>query len=128
MYEVPDQYTRILRWLDTPGQELLHMDEPPYETLKRLSDKPWAYGTDIRNGKEDPEFDVQRLGILHMTLAHRSNNGERVDACRYYYPQLFYGYWLPFTERPAEPPEQLSDEQIAEVERLREGPLYLPRP
>ena len=129
VYEIPDQYVRILRWLDTPGHELLDMDEPPYEVLKRLSDKPWAYATNVRDGnKEDPDFDIQWVGILRITLSHHSNNGGRVDACRFYYPQLFYGYWVPFAEQLDEPPAKLPEEELAEIKRITAGPLYLPKP
>ena len=55
-YEIPNQYVRVLKWLDIPGQQLLEMDEPPFELLRRLSDKPWAYSTNIDDGKtEDPD-------------------------------------------------------------------------
>ena len=37
-YEIPNQHVRIMRWMHLTGEELLAMDEPPYELLKR---PPW---------------------------------------------------------------------------------------
>ena len=125
--EVPDQYLRVLKWLHTPGEELMKMDEPPYETLRRLSDQAWAYETNhYSSHKDDPDFDLDWLGIIQAAgLYHRGSH--QTEACRFYYPRLFYGYWVPFLNPRSEPPEQLSAEELAEIERLREGPLYLPR-
>ena len=131
-YEVPNQYVRLLQWLHTPGRKLLKMDEPPHELLSRLADAPWAYEPNIpsraqiqqaltKHGSVDPEY----WGLLNATLAHR---GYRSEACQAYYPQLYYGYWVPFAQRSDKPHQQLSDEELAEVERFREGLLYLPKP
>ena len=54
--------------------------------------------------------------------------GYGIDECKFYYPQLYYGYWVPFAEPSDDPPKQLSQEEVTEIERLREGPLYLPKP
>ena len=116
-YEKPNQQVRVLKWLDTPGRKLLKMDEPPYETFARLHDKPWAY--DSTTSQSSTDFDIQWAGIIWAASSTH---------CHLYYPQLFYGYWVPLNQRTAEPPDQLSAEELAEVKRLREGPLYLPRP
>ena len=115
-----------------PSQKLLEMDEPPFELLRNLSDKPWAYSTSIDDGKpEDPDFDIQWKGIVRATIAGRDFE-YGIKPCAFYYPQLFYGYWVPFalphTVPSNEWPDQLSKEEVAEIERLRDGPLYLPRP
>ena len=131
-YETPNQYVRVLRWMEIPSQKLLEMDEPPFELLRNLSDKPWAYSTSIDDGKpEDPDFDIQWKGIVRATIAGRDFE-YGIKPCAFYYPQLFYGYWVPFalphTVPSNEWPDQLSKEEVAEIERLRDGPLYLPRP
>ena len=132
-YEIPNQYVRVLRWLHMPGRELLNMDEPPYELLRRIIDKEYAYNQNIPSKEQvsrlaeqqGKEFNTDCWHLVGATLGHRNSP---ITACLAYYPQLYYGYWVPFTERSDEPPAQLSDQEIAEVERLREGPLYLPRP
>ena len=131
-YKTPNQYVRVLRWMEIPSQQLLKMNEPPFKLLRNLSDKPWAYSTSIDDGKpEDPDFDIQWKGIVRATIAGRDFE-YGIKPCALYYPQLFYGYWVPFAlpfEVPSnEWPDQLSKEEVTEIERLREGPLYLPRP
>lgn len=131
-YEIPNQYVRLLKWLDTPGRKLLKMAEPPHELLRRLAYAPWAYSPNvpsrgqIRQARtEHGPAEAEYWGLLNATLAHR---GYRSKACQAYYPQLFYGYWVPFAEPSDKPHRQLSEEELAQVEHLREGPLYLPRP
>ena len=121
-YEIPNQYIRVLRWLDIPGQELLEMDEPPHELLRRMYDKKYAYNSNIPTGTHS---EAEWWGILNATLMGR---GYGIDECKFYYPQLYYGYWVPFAVPSDEWPDQLSEEEVTEIERLREGPLYLPRP
>ena len=131
-YEIPNQYIRLLQWLHTPGRKIMKMDEPPHELLRRLEHAPWAYDPNVpsraqirqagtEHGPAQPEY----WGLLNATLAHR---GYRSEACQAYYPQLFYGYWVPLTEPFSGPHRQLSEEELAQVEHLREGPLYLPKP
>ena len=124
-YETPNQYVRVLKWLDTSGSQLLTMNEPPYKLLRRLSNEPYTYNQNVPTKDGIAGFNAEWWNLLSATLAHRSNP---IQSCLIYYPQLYYGYWVPITERSAEPPDQLSAEELAEVERLREGPLYLPRP
>ena len=127
-YETPNQYVRVLRWMEIPGQQLLKMDEPPFKLLRHLSDKPWAYSTNIGDGEtEHPDFDIQWTGIVGATIASRDFE-YGMKPCAFYYPQLFYGYWVPFAVPSDEWPDQLSKEEVAEIERLRDGLLYLPKP
>ena len=129
-YDTPNQYVRVMRWLNIGGDELLRMEEPPYEILKRFHDKKYAYETNIldqrgvkaREDQYGPEFDIQWWGIVRATVATR---GETVTPCTYYYPQLFYGYWVPFPE----PTNGLSKGQSESIDQLKDNePLYLPRP
>ena len=131
-YEIPNQYVKVLTWLDIPGSELLKMDEPPYELLKRLSDKSWAYNSNTPSleiaelsDEHGRDFDTEWWNLVGSTLGHRNSP---IEECPLYYPQLFYGYWVPLAEHSTEPPDQLSDEEAAKVKQVQEGPLYLPRP
>ena len=127
-YEIPNKHVQVLKWLNMTGHELLKMDEPPYELLASLSTKPWAYGTDVHGAAtEDPEFNIRWVGIVGFLLGHRNSHG-RPEQCLFYYPQLFYGYWVPFIDPPGNPPDQLSADEVAEVKRITAGPMYLPRP
>ncbi len=132
-YEIPNQYVRVLKWLDMSGQELLEMSEPPYELLRRLSDQEYAYNQNVPTSNETKALAVEYGGefnkdwwhLVGATLAHR---GTRSDPCQLYYPQLFYGYWVPFEEPYADEPDQLSADEVTEVERITAGPMYLPKP
>ncbi len=132
-YEIPNQYVRLLQWLHTPGRKLLKKDEPPHELLRRIALDPDAAAY-ARNSNIPERRELSRLTELNgpsvtehwglLTAVHTYGR----EACRHFYPQLFYGYWVPFTEPSDRPPQQLSEEELAQVEHLREGPLYLPKP
>ena len=136
-YDIPNQYVRVLRWMHLTGDEILDMADPPYELLKRLHDKEYAYNTnipstsDITNLKAQhgEDFSADWWNIVGATLAR---DNYRVEACPKYYPQLFYRYWIPFAE-PSDDDEQEIPAEIAakmadQIRRVLEGPLYLPRP
>ena len=137
-YDIPNQYVRVLRWMHLTGDEILNMTEPPSELLKRLSDKKYAYNSnipstsDITNLKAQhgDDFSADWWNLVGATLAQ---NHRRAEACPIYYPQLFYGYWVPFAEPDSDDDEQEIPAEIAaaiadQMRRLLEGPLYLPRP
>ena len=110
-YQIPNQYVLVLKWLGTPGQELLEMDKPPYELFKRLYNEGYT-----QNPNMPAREQTAKLSDMYS------------EACQLYYPQLFYGYWIPSTTWPNESPSQLSKVEVAKIKRTQEGPLYLPRP
>ena len=133
VYNTPNQFVRILQWLDLSGDELLNAEEPPYRTLQDQSQHPYAHWHDwiptedrlvdyLRDNEES--LHLEWLGIVGS--AGLSEGSTDLQACHYYYPQLFYGYWVPFD------PDQMPDtRQFEELELPRyEGattPIYLPR-
>ena len=121
-YEIPNQYVRVLRWMEIPSQQLLKMDEPPHKLLMGLHNKKNAYDLNIPTGTHS---EAEWRGILSATLAVR---GYGIEECKFYYPQLYYGYWVPFAVPSDEWPDQLSQEEVAKIKRLRDGPLYPPKP
>ena len=132
-YEIPNQYVRLLQWLHTPGRKLLKMDERPRELMRRMAFDPDA--VDYAGNSNIPERrELSRLTKLHgpSITEHwglfAAVGGYGFKACQHFYPQLFHGYWVPFAQPSDQPPQQLSDEELAQVKHLREGPLYLPRP
>ena len=46
VYNTPNQYVRILQWLDLSGDDLLNAEEPPYRTLQDQSQHPYAHWYD----------------------------------------------------------------------------------
>ena len=59
VYNTPNQYVRILQWLDLSGEELLDAQEPPYSILHEESRRPYAHWQD-RIPTEDGLDDYRR--------------------------------------------------------------------
>ena len=132
-YRTPNQYVRVLEWLDLSGEGLLDADVPPYRVLEMESRRPYAHWEDwaptearlVEYRREYGErVDLEWLGIVRA--AGLSDGSNTMDACHGYYPQLFFGYWIPFDE------VEMSDgKQYEDVDLLRyEGssmPVYLPK-
>ena len=133
VYQTPNQFVRILDWLDLSGDELLDANVRPYQILQVQSRHPYAHWHDwvpTEDGlidyvrEYDNTLDLEWLGIVRA--AGLSEGSTDIQACHYYYPQLFYGYWIPFD------PDQMPDaDQYEELELPRyEGvttPIYLPK-
>ena len=133
VYDTPNQYMRVLEWLDLSGGDLINSDQPPYRILEEQSQHPYAYlddwiptedGFDDYTREADETLHLEWLGIV--AAAGLSDRSDDLLECHYYYPQLFYGYWVPFD------PDQMPDtSQLEELELPRyEGsttPIYLPR-
>ena len=133
VYQTPNQFVRILDWLDLSGDELLDANVRPYQILQVQSRHQYAHRYDwvptedglidyVREYEET--LDLEWLGIVRA--AGLSEGSTDIQACHYYYPQLFYGYWIPFD------PDQMPDsDQYEELELPRyEGgttPIYLPK-
>ncbi len=133
VYQAPNQFVRILDWLDLTGDELLEANIPPYQILQTQSRHPYAHWQDWRPTEDglvdyareyEETLDLEWLGIVRA--AGLSEGSTDIQACHYYYPQLFYGYWIPFD------PDRMPDsDQYEELELPRyEGgttPIYLPK-
>ena len=132
-YQTPNQYVRILQWLDMSGGELLNSGSPPYLILQQQSQHLYAYFGDLVPDEDslaeyhletDDRMNLEWLGIL--AAAGITDNSSRISACLYYYPQLFYGYWIPFD------PDRMTDsnrELGIELPKYdgETMPLYLPK-
>ena len=132
-YDIPNQHVRVLRWMHLTGDQILDMADPPSELLKRLSDKKYAYNPNIPSTSDITQLEAQHgddfsadwWNIVGATLAQ---NHDRAEACPKYYPQLFYGYWIPFAEPGGDDKHEIPTELADQIQRVLEGPLYLPKP
>ena len=133
VYNTPNQYVRILEWLDLSGDDLLNSDSPPYRILKEQSRHPYAHSSDsipttdeLANYKRKTKetLNLEWLGIVKA--AGLSGVSSDLRECHYYYPQLFYGYWVPFSLD-----QMLGRTQSKELELPRYNrattPKYLPK-
>ena len=132
-YDVPNQYVHVLRWMHLTGDELLQMDDPPFELLKRLHDKEFAHDSNIPTNEQvatlkakyDQDYSVEWTNLVGATLGH---NSYRVEECQKYFPQLFYGYWIPFAEPSSKPVLEVTAELADQVREVLDGALHLPKP
>ena len=134
VYNTPNQYVRILQWLDLSGEELLDAQEPPYSILHEESRRPYAHwqdriptedGLDDYRRKYEETLNLGWLGIVSAAgLSARGSTD--VQACHYYYPQLFYGYWVPFDPFPMPSASQYDEMELPRFEGAT-TPLYLPK-
>ena len=141
-HEIPNQYVRIMRWMHLSGEELLGLEEPPHEFLERLSEYDYASEANwyvnipdaqsVMNAqdKHGDNFSIDWWG-LHYAATNRSYG---IEGCSEYFPQFFYGRWIPHAEPPIETPtpdpeqQRALDDFNAEIQRILESSLYLPRP
>ena len=127
-----NQYVRVLQWLDMSGDELLDAGRPPYIILMEQSRYPYAHmGDRIPNEdflddyrrERDGEVDLEWLGII--SAAGMSDNSPDLRECHFFYPQVFYGYWVPFD--PDAVPDYGEDRKLDLVEyESSTMPLFLP--
>ena len=132
-YDTPNQYVRVLRWMHLTGDQILEMTDPPSELLKRVQGKEYSLNTyipttsEITNMKAKYGENVSAdLWGLHSAAHDQGTDSKR--ACPKYYPQLFYGYWIPFAEPGVDDKHEIPTEQADQIRRVLEGSLYLPKP
>ena len=133
VYQTPNQYVRILEWLDLSGDELLNADVPPYRILHIQSQHAYAHWSDwvptedrlidyAREYEQSP--DLEWLGIVRA--AGLSEGSTDLQTCHYYYPQLFYGYWVPFDPDQMPDGDQYEERELPQYEGAK-TPIYLPK-
>ena len=104
-YRMPNQYARLLQWLDIPGQDLLQSENPTYRILEVQSANPYAHRTDWFTSRDQVRqfgrdtgqvVDMEWVGIVSAAGLSGDSGNSGMQYCHAYYPQLFYGYWIPF--------------------------------
>ena len=132
-YDIPNQYVRVLRWMHLTGDQILEMADPPSELLKRVQGKEYSLNTYIPTTSEITNMKAKYGENVSADLwgLHRAAHDQGTDskrACPKYYPQLFYGYWIPFAEPSGDDKHEIPTELADQIRRVLEGPLYLPKP
>lgn len=144
---IPNQYARLRQWLAMGSAQLLNTTEPPYATLKAISQHQYAHDDSLSNitpeadrewrqiyqGEYRPEF-ARALRLFGMSAG---GNSESIS-CRLYYPQLFYGYWMPIEESDPDYKRLMvsadmrarlptpSEHGTLHIGSINETPVYLP--
>ena len=96
-------YRQLSEWVELSGDDLLAMSEPPHLIMQGLFHEKHAYSADAPNpatlresmARSGSDFDLRWWGLLHAAFSSADGG---IAACRLYYPQLFYGYWISFPD------------------------------
>ena len=134
-YQTPNQYIRILEWIDLTGEEILDSDNPPHRMLREMSQHEYSHMTEWTPTEEkladykrqnDEALNLEWLGIVSAAgLSDQSSKFTR-QVCHYYYPQLFYGYWIPFDQSQIPNINQEEQQKLPQYQE-ENMPLYLPK-
>ena len=125
-YQIPNQYVRILDWLEISGDDLLDSGNPPYRILQEQSKHSYAFYQDSIPTEESLEeyrretgtpVNLGWLGILGAA-------GMGGSSCTYYYPQMFYGFWVPFDPDHMPYTSREDEADLVQYDALT-TPLYL---
>ena len=134
VYNIPNQYVRILQWLDLNGDDLMDSANPPYRILEEQSRHAYAYEEnptlkqkhlDHYQRENQTRLDLEWLGILRAASMSSSNSSD-LRMCHRYYPQVFYGYWIPMDPEKNPDSDRKQEINLPRYEELT-TPLYLPR-
>ena len=116
---VVNQPIRILNWMDIDGLTLLNMEETPLELVGRAWDD---YGSSSKryaeeNRSADGQWPAESVSgdVLEWWGIEDAWAYNEVKSCKSYYPQLFFGRWVPLDDFGTE--EQLEEAR----EELREA-------
>ena len=138
VFQTPNQYVRLLQWLDLSGEDLLNSDNPPYRILRQQSLSPYAYEYvdpayngryDVPDQKEIKEYNEENdisLDLEWLGIINAAGIGNDYNDCALFYPQLFFGYWIPF-EPESSSNSSRDDEPEPPKYDAATMPLYLPK-
>ena len=135
VYRIPNQYVRILQWLDLNGDDLMDSANPPYRILEEQSRHAYAYEENRRLKQEyldhyqrenQTRLDPEWLGILRAAGMNSSSSSSGLRMCHNYYPQVFYGYWIPIDPKKNPDSDRKQEINLPRYEELT-TPLYLPK-
>ena len=133
VYRTPNQYVRILQWLDLSSDDLMDSAKPPYRILQEQSRHAYAYGENWMPKQEDLDdyqrenqtrLDLEWLSIMGAAGMDSSSSSD-LRICHHYYPQVFYGYWIPIDPEENPDSDQKQEVDLPRYEELT-TPLYLP--
>ena len=145
---IPNQYARIQQWLAMSETELLNSTEPPYAALRAVSRHEYAHRTSPSDITPEADREWRKLykdeyrpelaRILYVLGISAGAIIGGTESCRLYYPQLFYGHWIPIEEDdpdyqghmvPADMRTRLpapGEHEAPRIGSINETPIYLP--
>ncbi len=117
---VVNQAVRLLNWMEIDGEALIAAEERPHDLVARV----WERSSESGKGRYresnrvgDWPRDSARSDEIEWWGIETIWRDGRIDSCRSYYPQLFFGRWIPLDDYNT---EQWLEEAHEELEQARE--------
>ena len=120
---VVNQYIRVMNWMDIDGMELLQMPETPRGLVWRLlenreEDYYDKYSHSEKFPSKDTPSEILEWWQIEEAFFYAIDSDD--SQCAFYYPQLFFGRWIPIdaygTEDKAQEYKDLTEDLQAEDE------------
>lgn len=116
---IVNQYARILNWVDIDGDTLLEIEPKPHEIVRmvwdREDDGPSRYRE--RNRISDWPLASARADDIEWWHIEGVWSSDYWSSCKSYYPQLFFGRWVPIDDFGV---DEWMEEAQANLEEQRE--------
>lgn len=131
-YSIPpimvNQYIRIMNWMDISGEDLLNMDEPPIALVERIFNQRDEIYSDEYKGrynlpKENAPSDVVEWWRIEEAWFDFVDPDDYI-ACGWYYPQLFFGRWMPMDDYEIDEKFKKAAEHLRELRQSDDWPEW----
>ena len=120
-----NQWVRLLNWMDIDGIYLLAVEEKPHDLVVRV----WERSSDSNKGRYRESNRVNgwptesvRAEDTEWWGIEETWSYDQVRTCKSYYPQLFFGRWVPLDDFGA---EKWLEEAVENLEEAREKDDWL---
>ena len=127
---IVNQYARILNWVDIDGETLLKVEPKPREIVQMV----WERGDDgpsryrERNRIGDWPLTSTRAEDIEWWYIEGAWSADFWGYCKNYYPQLFFGRWVPLDDFEVDEWLEEVQEQLEEQRELDDWPDWADGP
>ena len=120
---VVNQPMRILNWMDIDGMALLNMEERPSELVRGLrqrADERYR----VSNSADNQYWPAKSASseVKEWWKIEESLDYDQLRTCKSYYPQLFFGRWVPLDSYGSEELLEEAQEKLSEARERDEWP------
>ena len=122
---VVNQAVRLLNWMDIRGEALIAAEEKPHDLVARV----WERSSDSGKGRYresnrvgDWPRDSARSDEIEWWRIENVWRDDNIDSCKSYYPQLFFGRWIPLDDYDTEEWLEEAHEELEESWERDEWP------
>ena len=128
---IVNQHIRVMNWMDIDGADLLQIQESPAALVRRIYEsRDEGYygryqGTENFPSKDTPSEVLEWWGIEDAFFYVIDPD---TNECGLYYPQLFFGRWIPIDDYGTEDEAQQYKESIEDLRTEDEWPDWADGP